>query len=298
MSTDNVRYFQIAGLTIEITGIPFDRTPPKPVIELFRLEVPGSDAIQVRHHIGLPNLDFINPTNLIYRKVPWEIHHYNSKWIYITIPAHQNDPYLRMMAIFSDDYSSGDIYYSDESIFQSENIHSLSLIPSDQILLAQVLAYHKACYLHACGIIIQGQGLACVGHSEAGKTTTARMLQGEGELLCDDRIIVRRWPEGFRVHGTWSHGDIPEVSSGSAPLRALFLLEQAPENRLERLAPRQVVRSLPEFVIKPLVTRDWWEMVLDTIEALAREVPVYRLRLEKSGAVKYLLREFLNNPNS
>ena len=82
-------------------------------------------------------------------------------------------------------------------------------------------------------VILNGQGLIFVGHSEAGKSTTAAMLKNVGvgaglvpalegdhkgsplqvEILCDDRNIVRRWEEGWRVHGTWSHGDVPEVSS-------------------------------------------------------------------------------------
>jgi hypothetical protein len=71
------------------------------------------------------------------------------------------------------------------------------------------------------------------------------------------------------------------------------LLEQAPENQLIRLEPREVVRALPQFVIKPLLTRDWWEQVLDTVGALARSVPVYRLRFDKSGQVWELLQELL-----
>ena len=80
-----------------------------------------------------------------------------------------------------------------------------------------------------------GQGLLFVGHSEAGKSTTVKMLQGKAEILCDDRNIVRRWPEGFRVHGTWSHGEVPLVSAASAPLSAIFFLHKSKQNRLMRL---------------------------------------------------------------
>ena len=44
------------------------------------------------------------------------------------------------------------------------------------------------------------------------------VVEGRGEVLCDDRNIVRRSPGGFRVYGTWSHGEVPIVSSASAPL--------------------------------------------------------------------------------
>lgn len=76
------------------------------------------------------------------------------------------------------------------------------------------------------------------------------MLKGEGEILCDDRIIVRRWPDGVKIHGTWSHGDIPDVSNSSAPLRAIFFLEKSQENAIEPIDKHAVIRMLPLYVSK------------------------------------------------
>jgi len=104
-------------------------------------------------------------------------------------------------------------------------------------------------------------------------------------------VIVRRWPEGFSVHGSWSHGDVPQVSAADAPLRAILLLEKAGTNRLERLEDRkEIVRRLPLYLIKPMVTADWWQKVLGLVERMAREVPVYRLRFDRSGGVKDVLK--------
>lgn len=177
-----------------------------------------------------------------------------------------------------------------EETFRKGGLHSLTLFPTDQILLARLLSDRQACYLHASGLSVGGQGLLFVGHSEAGKSTMATMLRGEGEILCDDRVIVRRWPEGFRIHGTWSHGDVPHVSAGDAPLRAILLLEKSDTNVLDPVVDRkEIVRRLPLFLIKPLVTADWWEKTLDLVEKIAREVPVYRLRFDRSGRVKDVL---------
>ncbi len=87
---------------------------------------------------------------------------------------------------------------------------------------------------------------------------------------------------------------MPVVSPKSAPLRAVFLLEQAPENKLVPIVDKkEIVRNLPFFVVKPLVTKDWWEKTLDLVGALAREVPVYRLRFDKSGRIIEVLRSLL-----
>ncbi len=77
---------------------------------------------------------------------------------------------------------------------------------------------------------------------------------------------------------------MPDVSPASAPLRAILLLEQAQENRLIPVQDRQeIVRRLPFLLVKPLLTADWWEKTLDLLEQMAREVPVYRLKFDKSG---------------
>ncbi len=120
------------------------------------------------------------------------------------------------------------------------------------------------------------------------------ILQSQGEILCDDRNIVRRHAEGWRLYGTWSHGDISDVSPNSAPLKAILLLEQSDENRLIPIMDRrEIVRILPFLIVKPLVTADWWEKTLDLVGQIAREVPVYRLRFQKSERVLDALQPLL-----
>jgi hypothetical protein len=211
--------------------------------------------------------------------------------MYLGIAPKLDDTTLHRVVFFNYDHTVAHIHNPDEEIFRQGNLNSLSLFPTDQIWLARVLADRQGCILHAAGMILNTQGFLFVGHSEAGKSTIVTMLQDEGEILCDDRMIVRRWPEGFRIHGTWSHGDVPIVSPNSAPLRAILLLEQTAQNRLIPITDRrEIVRSLPLFVVKPLVTADWWEKILDLVGNIAREVPVYRLQFDKSGGVRQILK--------
>ncbi len=82
-----------------------------------------------------------------------------------------------------------------------------------------------------------------------------------------------------------------DVSAASAPLRAVLFLEKASDNRLVRIEdPREVARRLPLYVVKPLVTADWWEKVLSLVGKLVGEVPAYRLRFDRSGCAVDLLR--------
>ena len=233
--------------------------------------------------------------NELYRKVPWAISKSNNNWCYQGITA--NNQLLHKFAVFSDDYTDAKIYNLPDEVenIQKNGWHSLSLFPTDQIWLAPLLADRKAAILHSAGVIINGKGLIFVGHSSAGKTTTVRLLRKAVknhdllfpfEVLCDDRNIIRRWPEGWRVHGTWSHGDIAKVSSSSAPLHAIIFLEKGLANQLTPLLDRKEIwRRLLGKLIKPFVTTDWWQKELDILEELIDEIPAYVMIFDKSGQI-------------
>jgi hypothetical protein len=198
---------------------------------------------------------------------------------------------------FTRDHAHAHIYNNGAEAWLRGNHHSLTLFSTDQILIARLLADRNGCYLHSAGTILNGAGVLFVGHSKAGKSTTTRMLMkahkknhGEDsvqtEILCDDRNILRHLEAGWRVYGTWSHGDIPDVSPASAPLQAICFIEKADENSLMRLTDRQeIARLLLGCVIKSLITAAWWHKTFALIEQLANEVPCYVMRFDKSGAI-------------
>jgi hypothetical protein len=286
-------FFSIAGITVQVNldiAIVNKRNYSRKFTS-FQIDTPPSEHIILHHHFFLPDLTGINLGENVYKIPPWSIYKNQNGWAYLGIASEPNDPKLHRVVFFNNNHTSGDIYSPEEELSFQGDLQSLSFFPTDQIWLARVLADRQGCYLHAAGMILNGQGLLFVGHSGAGKSTIATILQNEGEILCDDRMIVRRWPEGFKIHGTWSHGDIPEVSPNSARLRAILFIEQAANNQLIPITDRsEIVHTLPFFIIKPFTTADWWEKTLDLVGQMAREVPVYRLQFDKSGGVKQTLK--------
>jgi hypothetical protein len=112
------------------------------------------------------------------------------------------------------------------------------------------------------------------------------MLKNRAQILCDDRIIVRKWQDGFRMHGTWSHGDLPDISAGSAPLKAILFLEQDKQNGLRQVEGKQeVMRRLLACLVKPLNTADWWDRMISLVGMMTNEIPCYILHFNKSGEV-------------
>jgi len=319
------RYYQTGGITIQVeSDLPITDTTFRSKFRLFEVDGPGEDNLVIRH-IFRP-FDFENEDLglRVYLKAPWAIYRRGDEWLYLSVSPTMADTEAGDVAVLSDDHTLGRMYHALEDVYRKGDLHSLSMFTTDQVLLGRVLADRQGCYLHSSGVILDGQGLLFVGHSGAGKSTMVKMLQNVGaglapalapahrgdhegsplqvEVLCDDRMIVRKHPplsgegrgggEGFRIHGTWSHGEVPDVSPNSAPLRAIMFLEQAAENRLLPLSDvKEIVPRLLACLITPYVTGDWWEKSLTLMEHIAREVPCYRLRFDKSGAVVDVLRQ-------
>ena len=293
---EHVRYFQIAGITIQVTtSFPIEQSTFDPKFEAFRVDGPGEDTISLRLESPVPERSEYRLGKEVYRKTPWAIYKQSNSWVYLGLQPDGSDHQPHSLVIFNEDHTRGSIY-RPKDIYEPGNMGSLTTFPSDQVLLARVLADRQGCYLHSSAISIDGRGLLFAGHSEAGKSTMLKMLRGYGEILCDDRNIIRRWPDGFKVHGTWSHGELPDVSPKGAPLRAILFIEKADTNELIPITNKmERIGGLLNYLIRPLVDAGWWQKTLALLEQIADEVPAYRLRFDKSGQVWEVLQPLLKD---
>ncbi len=293
---DTKRYFRIGGVDIMVESpLPFRENSYHSKIRLYQREGPGKDMVRLRYHFTLPKMGegefgtefFRLGSKVIFRK--------DDSWVYRThFPGDPCKAYS--IAIFNNDHTRGDIYQQDSQGFEKGNLRSLTLFPTDQILFVPVLADREGCYLHSSAVNMDGHGLVFVGHSEAGKSTLVTKLRGHAEILCDDRNIIRRRAGGdYIVHGTWSHGDVPDVSSRPAPLKAVLFLEKAEENSITPLTDRAEIRKrLLACLIKALITKEWWEKELDLITRMSKELDFFILRSDKSREIVSILKNFLS----
>ena len=292
LERDNRRFFQIGGITIQVdSDLPFTPTTLDAKFESFSVDGPGQDTINIRLHFTIPDFPEEERGKEVYRKPPWAIYRKGNSWLYAGIQADPEDASLHQLAIFSDDHTSADLFSERGEFFRQGGVGSLTMFPTDQILIARLLSDRAGVFVHSCGAVMDGKGLLFVGHSGAGKSTMAELIAPHGPILCDDRNIVRHYGNKWHVFGSWSHGDFPDVSSLSVPLNAILFIEQASGNRISRLDDRrEIVRRLLGNVIRPFVTVDWWNKTLTVIERLVNEVACYRLEFDKSGGIVEELR--------
>ena len=294
------RHFHIAGITVQVeSDFDLNSVAFKDEFTPFIAAGRGTDNVTLRHCFEMPNFSADDLGTALYRKAPWIISRNNGNWFYRGVSSEGDHPELHRLAIFNAHHTNATIYsppgYADH--LKTIGWHSLSLLPTDQIWLAPVLADRNAVLLHSGATILNGRGLMFVGHSSAGKSTTVTMLRDRAEILCDDRNVARRWESGWRVHGTWSHGDVADVSSSSAPLHAILFLQQDTHNDLVPMTDRKLRwRRLLATLIKPMVTAEWWQKELGVIERIVNEVPCYTMHFDKSGAIVGKLDELTRRP--
>jgi hypothetical protein len=163
--------------------------------------------------------------------------------------------------------------------------------PLDELLIMHRLTQERAVELHAVGIVgPDGASNLFVGHSGAGKSTTARLwtTRHEVEILSDDRIIVRpdTHPDGYpgfsqmRMYGTPWHGEAMFASPNSAPLSRIFILEHGKGNLVTRLSRGQAVAELFARSFVPFHRHDYVDSALSFLEQVAESVPCYRYSFE------------------
>jgi hypothetical protein len=165
--------------------------------------------------------------------------------------------------------------------------------PLDEVLITHRLALEQAIELHGCGVVgTDGASNLFVGHSGAGKSTTARLWTSreDVEVLSDDRIIVRREGDRIVMYGTPWHGEEAYASPGSAPLSRILLLEQGRGNVLTRLSPSQAVGELFARSFVPFHRHEFVNSALEFLQDVVNEVPCYRYAFEPDqGAVERIL---------
>jgi hypothetical protein len=161
-------------------------------------------------------------------------------------------------------------------IRQSANPYSIDAVL--RIVHTLVLARQGGFLLHSASAIRNGKAFLFAGVSGAGKTTISRLAPADATLLTDEISYVRKRNEDYFAFGTPFTGELAKLGENtSAPLAALYLLAQGPENKIEAVGAADAGR---ELLANMLFFAEDHEMVHWAFQAacdFVHRVPVYRL---------------------
>jgi hypothetical protein len=202
-----------------------------------------------------------------------------------------NVPYKRLST--SRDFSTAQLLLNRTLLGTRLPVSPLEY-PTDELLITNYLAYRRlGVEAHGCGLIDStAGGQLFLGHSGAGKSTTARLWNAlrRSLVLSDDRIILRLEDGELRMHGTPWHGEAAFADQGAAKLARIFILQHGERNSI-RLLPK--ARALGEVFARcfpPFHSAEGLDGTLEFIGRALDVTPCYEFRfVPEQSAVKAVL---------
>jgi hypothetical protein len=187
-------------------------------------------------------------------------------------------------------------------IRQSPNPYSIDGVL--RILHSLFLAREGGFLVHAASAVRNGRAFLFAGVSGAGKTTLSRLAPPDAEVLTDEISYVR--PEsgadaeggadaesgadapvrerppgrslGYVAFGTPFAGELARIGANlRAPLAALYLLVQGPENRIEPVDPAEAARAVLRNILFFAHDEELVGLVFKSVFDFVARVPVHRL---------------------
>ena len=136
-------------------------------------------------------------------------------------------------------------------------------------------------FLHCSCLRCDGEAIVFTAPSGTGKSTHAalwrRVFGNRVEMINDDKPLVREKGGRFIIYGTPWNGKHRIGNNISAPIRAIFFLEQAPENSVEPLDSFTALSLLLPQTVLPTDRVDT-AALLDMLGRLIEQTPMFRLK--------------------
>jgi hypothetical protein len=222
----------------------------------------------------------------------WRLYEDDGGFLFdFTAPILGERPYKRLLV---DSHFRRATLQMNEESFAGHRTAAVPLeYPLDELLIMHRLTQERAIELHGVGIVgPDGASNLFIGHSGAGKSTTARLWSSlhKVEILSDDRIIVREdkihedpvpdHASQIFMYGTPWHGEAAFALPARAPLQRIFVLEHGRGNVLTRLTRSQMVAELFARSFVPFHSHQYVDSALSFLERVADTVPCYRYAFE------------------
>jgi hypothetical protein len=159
-----------------------------------------------------------------------------------------------------------------------QSINPYSIDGVLRILHSLLLASQGGFLVHAASAVRHGRAFLFAGVSGAGKTTLSRLAPPDAEVLTDEISYVRPGGKGYEAFGTPFAGELARIGANlRAPLAALYLLVQGPENRIEPVEAAEAARAVLRNILFFAHDQELVGRVFQSVFDFVSRVPVRRL---------------------
>lgn len=194
------------------------------------------------------------------------------------------------------------------TIKMKDNYKSVDLIPHEPyrcvesmkllgVVFQQMLPLKNGLTIHGSGMEYQGKGVIFSGFSGSGKTTQARLWRKYRDVIVinGDSPVLRNTPSGPHMYGTPWCGTSGESINRKVPLKAIVLVNQSKENRVEEIKGDDAVLAVYTNILYFSQDEQDLDLLLPVLTELVRNIKVYKLYCNmEEGAVDTLERYLLD----
>lgn len=271
--------FRIADISLALTGSDLEKTSLSKDLGIF--SSPSATSADIEVHVAW--IDKINRSPVVPlfdSGAIWTLFREGSNLRFdFQSPVLGPDPYKRLLV--NQSFNDATLTLSREALASFRSISPLEY-PTDELLFTNYLAAHSlGVEVHGCGLIdAETGGHLLLGHSGAGKSTTAHLWQSlrNPEILSDDRLILRIVNGELWMHGTPWHGEGRYASPGKAKLNRILILQHGERNQLIEMPPSRAAGELFARCFPPFHSPDGLQNVMDFLHHVVNTVSCYEFR--------------------
>src|SRR5438445_2475272 len=203
----------LGGISLDVLGSPSVKLRLHRDLDLFRGDTVRSD-IRIAIHWAA-SLDWCAGELVFDSGAVWKLFHEDTtKTFDFYSSVFGPSPYKRLR--MDSDFRAGELILNSQ-VYREESDSWPLEYPADELLITNYLAHHGlGVEVHGCGVVdAETGGHLFLGHSGAGKSTTARLWKSSRnpEILSDDRIILRLHDGEPWIYGTPWHGEAAFASA-------------------------------------------------------------------------------------
>jgi hypothetical protein len=271
--------FSFGGLALELRAVSWDDVHGETDLLAFRSASVANEKIHLEVDVRWDDQLSVHGSGKTFESgAIWRVHDADDGLVFeFTSSLLGYSPYKRIQACY--DFSRSQIILSRAASQRCGKITPLEY-PACELLITNYLAYHGlGIEVHGCGLIDRDTGgHLFLGHSGAGKSTTARLWEKlrAPEILSDDRIILRLHDGELWMYGTPWHGEAAFALPKKAKLSKIHILRHGAENRFTAMPQARAVGEVFARSFPPFHSPAGLEGTLDFIKRALDFVPCYQ----------------------
>ncbi len=235
-------------------------------------------------HIDIEYKNLLNPdrNSFIYKSNAWILASKNG-YLFMYFPTREIcsvvkfDKRLKRIKFYTKDLSGQSVLYH---------------LPG--VLYRLILPRKNAWVFHGCGILHNQKGYLFIAESEGGKSTIAKLALNYGlKVLNDERIIIRKEKNLFKIYSSPWYQEVKEIENSSSYIRQLFFLKKSRCNRIKPMSKTEALEKLIKNNFSLTISNDIIKESFGICLDLAEKLKCYWLEFKPDKSLWSFLNGFL-----